>query len=1060
VEFEVLGPVRALRGGEVVALGGAMRQGLLGLLLARANEPVAVDVLVEALWGGEPDERHVPRLHMHISKLRKALGVPDRLTFDAGAYSLTVLSDELDSHRFDSLVGEATSISGSNPQRGVEVLRTAVGLWRGDAFQGLDLVDLHGPVQQLTERRVVAYEQLMAGELACGRHARVVAELPDLVRQHPFRERLHALLVTALYRGGRQADALAAYRAARQTLVDELGLEPGPELRAIEQQILAGDPIDLGRSDSAGGTHRDVVPAQLPPEARIFVGRAAEIAALNRLAEANGSVMVVSALAGTAGVGKTALAVRWAHQMRDQFDDGQLYVDLRGYGPNDPVTPEEALAGFLRSLGVDGAAIPSELADRSARFRSIVDGRRMLIVLDNARSAEQVRPMLPGTPSCFVLITSRDALAGLVTREGARRIDLDLLSDDEAARLVREVVGDGVGRDRAGIAALAESCARLPLALRIAAERVKTVGSVAEVVADLSDERARLDLLDAGGDSQTAVRAVFSWSYRQLPPEAARLFRLSGLHPGSDWDFRALAALAGETDMRAARRYVDALIRAHMLERSAGRFHAHDLLRAYAAELIEDLDGGEEYRLACRRLFDYYVPTAAWATDVVYPHEQRRHPELPRPDSRVDVTPSLTPDQASVWLDAELPNLLAIAGLASKECAHEYTVALSEVLRRHLRVRGSDAGAESIHRAAVAAAQALGDRDGEALALCALGETQRIRGEYDLAIDHLSSAADIATSTGQLAAQADALVGLGHVDRAAGRNVAARERLQHALELAETVNDRTLQLNALRGLGLVHLLQGEFESSFECCQRVLDIARVLGDRVGELGALGDMGAVHLRLGRYDAAVESYQQSLWLARAARDKTGEMNAHLGLAQVYASIEQSDLASVAYRQAAEIAGEINDVTGELSALLGLGNGARMREQFSSAAAYLQQVLDTAQRIGSRNWQFEAHDGIGRLHHARGEAENALNHHQQALELADELGQPEDQVRAHDGLARAYQAIGQSEHARRHWREAMSNLNALGTAYTEDPQVNDATIRAHLHALDGAVGDPGGRT
>jgi DNA-binding SARP family transcriptional activator/Tfp pilus assembly protein PilF len=944
VEFEVLGPVRALRGGEAVALGGAMRQALLGLLLARANEPVGVDALVEALWGGEPDERHVPRLHMHVSKLRKALGVPDRLTFDGGTYSLKVLPDELDAHRFDSLLDEATSISRSDPQRCVEVLRKALGLWRGDAYQGLDFADLQGPAQQLSEERMVAYETLMTAELACGRHAQIVAELQELVRAHPFRERLHALLVTALYRGGRQADALAAYRAARQTLVDELGLEPGPELRAIEHQILAGEPVELDGSSRDIATRREVVPAQLPPEGRFFVGRAAELATLDRLADDGGSVMVVSALAGTAGVGKTALAMRWAHRVRDRFDDGQLYVDLRGYGPDDPVAPEDVLAGFLRALGMDGAAIPHEIAERTARFRSMVDGRRMLIVLDNARSVDQVRPLLPGTPTCFVLVTSRDSLAGLVTRDGAHRIDLDQLSDHEAHRLVREILGDHVDVDPGAVAQLVESCARLPLALRIATERIREIGSVVEVVTELADEQARLDLLDAGGDPQTAVRAVFSWSYRQLPPDVARVFRLLGLHPGHDTDAYAVAALA-DGGLRATQHALEVLLRAHLLDQpAAGRYQPHDLLRVYAAELAATTDSEAERTAAVDRLLDHYLATAALAMTAITPHEAVLRPPLPQ---AVHETPALTDyAHARRWLETERANLLE----ATAHGGPRFAIAMSHTVWRHLDISGSHHDAVLLHSRALEAAVSLDDALAEANA----------RRVLSLALNRI------------------------------GRTQEAIAHLQRALEVYRDQRDPTLHAATLNNLGVVRGKIGELDQAGRDFEKALEINGPTGGRNLYSLVLTNLARNLRSRGRYEEAGVHLEKALAVAVESGYRITESNAQCILADIYARAGRETEAFASARRGLAIAREIGHRMLEGAALRVLGSLYHRGGDHERALHLHTQALTLVQAIGDTELTAETLNAMALTHAAAGRPAEAVRSHEAALAVAQRTAKP----------------------------------------------------------------------
>ncbi|MBL1067172.1 AfsR/SARP family transcriptional regulator [Streptomyces sp. 7-21] len=577
------------------------------MLLERAGQPVPVDVLTDALWGAQPVPRAGQKLQVHAHRLRRLLGEPERLSFTGGGYRLRVLPGELDAQRFETLVAEAVRATGREPRGTAQSLREALALWQGTPLGDLEVPVLADWAHRLSECRLTALETLYQAELAAGREAEVAGELAGLVRAHPLRERFHGLLMTALYRAGRPADALAAYRAAREVLASELGLEPGPALRGLQRRMLAGAPVGPDGGTPAGACP----PAQLPVRVRGFTGREAELAELDRLLLAGGPG-AVAVVAGTAGAGKTALAVHWAHRARARFPDGQLYVDLGGYGPGRPAGPEEALAGLLRGLGVDGAAMPPGRDERAARFRSLVDRRRLLVLLDNARSAEQVRPLLPGGTSCVTLVTSRDALAGLVAREGAHRICLDRLPAGDARALLRALAGERAAAEPAAAGALAERCARLPLALRVAAELVRSrpAGGVAALAAELARAEEALDLLDAGGDPRSAVRSVFWWSYRVLDPAAARVFRLLGLLPGEGADVRAVAALAG-SGPRETRRVLGALLRAHLVERTAaGRFRVHGLLRAYAAELA---GAAGEREAALERLRDHDRAAAAGA---------------------------------------------------------------------------------------------------------------------------------------------------------------------------------------------------------------------------------------------------------------------------------------------------------------------------------------------------------------------------------------------------------------------------------------------------------------
>jgi DNA-binding SARP family transcriptional activator len=614
MEFCLLGPLVVRRDGAGVPLQTGKQRVLLAALLLNANRVMPVDELVETLWGSGPPPSVRVTLQNYVKRLRQALADDDRarIRTESGGYLMSVAVGELDVARFMALresAGEAASAGSWD--RAAARLRAALSLWRGEPLTDVPselLVLREAP--RLTEMRLQALEGLMDAGLQLGQHADVIAEFRHLAAVYPLRERLYGLLMLALYRDGRQGEALATYRRARRVLIDALGAEPGAELQQLHQQILTADAALAAPENVrlAAGGPKPAAPRQLPAAVRHFADRAAELselsALLDQLGEQTPGAVVISVIGGTAGVGKTELAVHWAHQVSGRFPGGQLYVNLRGYDPGQPMPATDALAGFLRALGVPGGDIPAAEDERAARYRTLLAGRRMLVVLDNAGSVQQVRPLLPGDPACVTLVTSRDSLAGLVAREGARRLDLDLLPTQHAVGLLRALIGARVDEDPAAAAALAACCSRLPLALRVAAEFAAARPGIplGELVGELADQRRRLDLLDADGDSRTAVRAVFSWSYRHLDLDSARLFRLAGLHPGPDLDRNAAAALTGTSPERAGQ-LLDVLARAHLLHPTGpGRYGLHDLLRGYARELAYAQDTGEDRRAALTRL--------------------------------------------------------------------------------------------------------------------------------------------------------------------------------------------------------------------------------------------------------------------------------------------------------------------------------------------------------------------------------------------------------------------------------------------------------------------------
>jgi DNA-binding SARP family transcriptional activator len=686
---------------------------LLAVLALSANRVVSSGALTEALWQEEPSREREQNLHSRIYKLRRLLSAAEpgrdrpRLVTMPPGYRLELAAADLDVARFRSLAagGRALARSGS-PEQAARTLAEALGLWRGPALADVAELSpwLEPEAAALEEARLTATEDWAEAMLATGRHAELTAELSGLAGRHPLRERLRGLLMLALYRSGGQARALDCYEQGRRLLADELGVDPGPELRKLHEQILRADtgllaPVTpeqapqpardrTGEHDAptAAGSPAAVVPRELPADVAGFTGRGVELAELDLLLPAAGQQggtagpVVISAVSGTAGVGKTALAVRWAHRAAGAFPDGQLYVNLRGYDPDQPVLAAEALAGFLRAFGVAGPDVPLGEAERAARYRSVVAGKRLLVVLDNAATEEQVRPLLPGTSSAMVVVTSRDSLAGLVARDGARRLDLDLLPPAEAVALLDALIGGRAEADPTATEALAGLCARLPLALRVAAElaAARPDTPLTVLAGELAAEGDRLELLDAGGDPRSAVTSVFSWSYRHLPADAARMFRLLGLHPGTDWDRFAAGALTA-TNVTEAGRLLSVLARAHLIQPTGpARYGMHDLLRAYAVSLAAAHDDDETRHAALTGLFAYYQAAYAAAVECLAPGERHHWPDPATTDA--PVPEFRDPGAARAWLDAELSSLTAVAAYTASNSWPGHAIRLAATI--------------------------------------------------------------------------------------------------------------------------------------------------------------------------------------------------------------------------------------------------------------------------------------------------------------------------------------------------------------------------------------------
>jgi DNA-binding SARP family transcriptional activator/tetratricopeptide (TPR) repeat protein len=1017
----LLGPVRAWQGDRELELAGPQRQAVLALLALRANQAVSRSELIDGIWGEDPPPSAVNALHVHVAGLRRALE-PDRASRAPGkfllasgpGYSLRLEPGQLDAQVFGRHLDAArASRAAGDLSAAARSLDAALRIWQAAPLSGAPGPWAEIERVRLSELRLTAIEERTEIMLLLGRAAAAAGELAGLVREHPLREGLRGQLMLALYRCGRQADALAAYADGRRVLLEELGVEPGPGLRRLHGQILAAEaPVGppAAAVTLAGPDQVWAAPAQLPGDVDAFTGRVGELAALDKLAATfapsgsaappgAGPAAMVICVSGTAGVGKTALAVHWARRARGAFPDGQLHVNLRGYDPGRPVPAGDALAGFLRALGMPGQDIPRDLEERAAAYRTLLDGRRMLVLLDNAGTAEQVRPLLPGGPSSLVLVTSRNSLAGLVARHGARRLDLDTLPQQDAVALLRALIGDRAEIQPDATAMLAAQCARLPLALRVAAElaAASPAMTVARLAGELADEQRRLDLLDAGGDPGSAIRGVFSWSYGHLPDEPARAFRLLGLSPGPDLDAHAAAALTGVPPARASRT-LELLARAHLIHRTRpGRYGQHDLLRAYAAGLAAAGDAEGERHAALTRLFDYYLAAAATAMDTLVPAERHLRPRVhgsrmpatsaaanpaaanpaaanpaaanpaaanPAAANPAAANPAAAnPAAARAWLDTERAALVAASAHASAHGWPAHATRLAGTVYRYLETGGHYTDAITIHSAARHAARRLGDRAAEATALTNLGIVDWRQGRYRQAAGHHRRALRISREIGDRFGQATAVNNLGIIYERQGRYRQAADHYRQTAILSADLDDRSGEARALANLGGTDRLQGRYEQAAVRLHRALVLFREIGDHQGEAAVLAGLGVVDGRQGRYETAAENYRQALRLAIQIGDRPGEV--------------------------------------------------------------------------------EAYNGAGAILLAAGQPGQALAQHSAALALASRIGDKYEQARAHDGLALTYRVTGEHGRARHHWEHALALFTVLGA-----PEAD--AVGTQLTALD----------
>jgi DNA-binding SARP family transcriptional activator/tetratricopeptide (TPR) repeat protein len=1017
-EFCLLGPFMVCSGGVPVLVQRGKQRAVLAALLLEANREVSLDALAEALWGPAPPPSARVTVQNYVVRLRKALGEGDRnrIRTQPGGYLITVDPGELDVRRFEDLLGAARSAARDGSWQVVAASAgAALALWRGEPLEGVESEVLAArEIPRLSELRYQALESRIDADLHLGRHAEVIAELRMLAGRHPLREPLHAQLMLALYRDGRQAEALIAYQNARRVLIEELGTEPGNGLRDLYQQILTADPalaITEPVSPTAGApvviSPGQITLRQLPPTARHFTGRTGELTALTGLlgrsaGQAPGTV-VISAISGTAGVGKTALAVHWAHQVAERFPDGQLFMNLRGYDPAQPMPAADALAGFLRALGVPGQDIPPEEAGRAALYRSLLAGRRMMVVLDNAGSAEQVRPLLPAAPHCVAVVTSRDSLAGLVARDGAHRLDLDVLTLAEATTLLRVLIGGRVDADPASAATLAAQCSRLPLALRVTAELASARPAVplADLVIELADEQRRLDLMEAGGDERTAVRAVFSWSYQRLDTDTGRAFQLAGLHPGPDLDPYAAAALTGSSLQR-AHHFLGQLARAHLIQPARpGRHAMHDLLRAYAREVAAAETPEADRQAALTRLFDYYLSTAAGAIDTLFPAERDRRPPISR---AADPAPPLTdPDAARGWLDAERETLVAVVVHMAAGGWPDHATRLAATLSRYLVTCDLCPEAAIIHGHARQAARETEDRAAEATALTSLGLVDMQQGCYPAAAGKFRQALTLFRETHDRNGEAQALHSLAMTDFRQGSYQQAVAEYQQALTLFRETGSQRGEARALGNLGVLLGRLGRRQEAMDHYQLSLALQREIGDQSGEIITLLRLGNIDLQSGRYPEATDRVQRALALSRESGEAESEAEALTLLGEVELVQGQHQRAGEYQRQALAMFRETRDVAGEVHALTGLGAAVLAAGQPGDAVTQYSAAADLADQIGDKSMSARAHNGLGHAHHADGNPSQGRYHWHVALTLYTDLGVPEaEQVRALLGEAR----------------------------------------------------------
>ncbi|MDX3458331.1 BTAD domain-containing putative transcriptional regulator [Streptomyces sp. ME02-8801-2C] len=859
VRFTVLGTVRAWRAGTELHTGPPRQQALLAVLLASAGLPVSLPEMVSLLWGGSAPPTAANVVRRHIGSVRRMIepALPRMasgqwLVGGGGGYRVNVDARSLDLLRFRELYTQARAARDTGRrERAVENYAEALQLWRGPAAAGVGAeVRGHPLFTHLDNERLTVAKEAADLALRLGDVEPILVVLQALTDQHRLDEPLHSRLILALSKAGRQAEALEVFHGLRDRLHDELGVGPSAGLSQAHQQVLAGallasPPPGTAEQPGLGSTPSPFPrPAQLPAAPFHFVGRDAEVdhllsqfASADRAAPA-ARALIINAIGGMAGVGKTTLALHLAHQVADRYPDGQLYVNLRGFDLNgSAMAPAEAIRGFLENLGIPPRRIPDELDAQAALYRSLLATRRVLVLLDNARDAEQVRPLLPGSAGSLVLITSRNQLGSLVAAHGAHPLRLDVMSAENAREtLVRRLGADRVDSEPEATETIISLCGRLPLALSVIAARVLMNPHLplSAMAAQLQEADGSLDAFHST-DHFSDVRAVFDWSYRTLSDATARLFRLLSLHPGATFDTRSAAALAGLT-LRTTRTLLDQLVRAHLVTMEEhDRHRLHDLLRAYGREATDTHDTGSDRSAAKDRLFQHYLGTAHAALRQLDPARAFPHPLLGEPVT-ADTAPD-SPEAAVRWFRTE-------------------RLTLTELVRQVVR----------------------DDRPGDAWRLARLLDPmyERVGHWHDWA-DLQLTALEAARRSGEATGLAHAHAGLGRAHSLLRRYGSAEEHLQQALVLFETLGDDMGQAHCLRMLGWVMTRTERDLEAIDCTRRALDLYRIAGHVGAQADCLNAIAWFHAALGAHDEAVTSAVRSLLLHRRTSDTGGSDQAN---------------------------------------------------------------------------------------------------------------------------------------------------------------------------------------
>lgn len=986
IGLRILGPFELVADDRLWKIGGPRDQVVLAMLALRANHVVSVDQLIDAVWRDDPPPTARGQIQTSISTLRRLLGdagMPDTIRTRSSGYVLELTEDDLDSARFTALVGTAyRQAAEGRTELAAETLRTALSLWRGPALDGLHSDLMRNAAAVLEEARLTAAEERVRLELELGRHASVVTELRELIAEHRWRERLYGFLMLALYRTGRQAEALEVYRQARAILIDEVGIEPGQELRDLERAVLGNDrSLDLRsagpRQAEPEPEEQAAVPRQLPGTVADFVGHDDHIADITRFLTGTRSpalryAVPIVAISGRCGVGKSTLALRVAHELGATFADGHVYVDLGG--PDGDEGAPALLGRFLRALGVPAAALPDRFDERAELYRSRLAGRRLLLVLDDATSEEQVTPLLPGSPTCGVIVTSRTRLVGL---PGARHVDVPTWDDEMSTELLARMVGaQRLAREQAATAEVVTYCEGLPLALRIVGARLaaRPHWRIGELARRLSDEARRLDELSHQG---MAVRPAIASAYRGLPRQAQRLCLLLAMITTPDFPVWYAAALL-DTDLTEAEDTVDRLVEAQLLdvlpaEHGQLRYRLPDLIRVYARELVAETETDADRRPALARLLGAWLALAETAHRAEFGGDGAiLHSDAARTRLREwgDDDPIGLP---AGWLARERAGLVAAIRQAAAadldELCWDLTFTSAGLFENRGYLEDWRETAEIAHAAAVRA----GNRTGTAAMLYSLGCLHVVQRRFASAERHFADALELFEADGHPHGQALAMCGAAVVDQWQGRYGSMHVRYKNALAGMRAVGDLVGQANVLTNMARFSLDEGDLDEAGPLLTEALELYGRANHRRGEARALGGVAELHLRTHQLGPARRALNKVLLTVRETGDEAGEAYTLHCFGLLRREEGQLDIAEATLAHALSIAERIGDrlIAGQIE--YARGELAIVRVDHATATGYLERAKAVFGELGSALWLAKTHLLLAEAHADVGAAESA---------------------------------------------------------------------------------------